>query len=200
MAHPAPARGGVFYYALFSWRAHPAIAPGYEAFPYAEASGYGVMATLLMIILLAEGIPTHWLILRSRHPEAAFFATAFTIYALLWAIALARSVRLNPILVGEESILLRAGFLWQIEIARDNIAALRRLTGAQPNHRQPGYLRLVSINDPQFIVDLIRPVTARGPFGIKRTVSHIVIAVDQPDAFAAALASPSTHRPIKPAS
>src|ERR1035441_6667562 len=60
----AARKATVFYYALFAWRARPQSAPGYRAFGLAQASGYGMLSILLMIAVIAEGVPMH-LLLRS---------------------------------------------------------------------------------------------------------------------------------------
>ncbi len=167
MARKTTAELTVFYYALFSWRARPDTKLGYEAFACTEASGYGLFSLLIILVLIFEGIPMHFLLVRWSH-IAAWISTGIGLYGVLWLIALRRSVQLRPILIGEEFVLLRAGFMWQIEIPRENIAALRPVSGTPPSRKTPGYLRMVIINEPQYILELAQPVLAHGMYGNSR--------------------------------
>ena len=167
----------VFYLALFSWRAQPQTRPGYRVFPCGESSGYFTFALFLAIALVFEGVPMH-LLLHRWSAATAWIATGLDVYALLWIVALVRSLQLRPILVGADSIVCQAGLAWHVEIARDNIKAIHRVTGDGPPRKEPGYLRLVVINPPQWLIELHNPVTAQGMYGRRRTVSLIGLAVD----------------------
>ncbi len=174
----------VFYYALFSWRAQPQTKPGSRAFSCADASGYLAFSTLLAAALVVEGVPMHLLLIRWSR-LAAWICTGLDGYALLLVLAMARSLRLRPILVGEHCVLLQSGNLWQMEIARDNIKSCRRMAGPAPARNTPGYLPLVVINEPQWLIELHAPAIARGPYGRTRLVTRIGVAVDDSEAFAA---------------
>lgn len=176
----------VFYYALLSWRARPERKTGYRAFTCTEASGYGLFSVLISLLLIFEGVPMHFVLLHWSH-VAACICTSVDLYALVWLIAIRRSVHLRPILIGDEFVLLRAGFIWQIEIPRENIAAVRRVSRPPPGRKTPGYLRTVVINEPQYIVELAEPAVAHGLYGNNRRVTRIGVAADDPQAFAAAL-------------
>lgn len=52
----------VLYYALFSWRRRPEEASG--AFTYHRKSGYGAMVFAFLVMILAEAIPVHILLMR----------------------------------------------------------------------------------------------------------------------------------------
>lgn len=174
---------------MFSWRARPQVPPGHQAFPNAEAGGFTLFASVLLIALTFESIPVHFVLPRSN-PLAAWLLTAASLYAILWVLALLRSAQLRPILLGPETLVLRAGFLWQLEIPLAHIASLDPVTGPAPDRKTPGYLRLVVFNDPQFILRLTTPATATGLYGLRRTISSIGLAVDERKLFAATLISP----------
>ncbi|MGC2658583.1 MAG: hypothetical protein WA324_11555 [Bryobacteraceae bacterium] len=53
--------------------------------------------------------------------------------------------------------------------------------------KTPGYLKAVVLNDPQYIIELSRPAVAAGLYGNRRVFTTIGIAVDQEQAFGAAL-------------
>lgn len=145
-----------------------------------------MFATIVAVGLLCEGLPAHLLLQRWSH-LGAWVLTALDLYRLLWLIAIARSVSLRPILVGDRAVLLRAGFIWEVELARENIVACRRLSGNEPARKRPGYVSLVVMNQPQWIVELTEPVVARGLYGRNRKVTRIGVAVDDFAEFGAAL-------------
>jgi hypothetical protein len=176
----------VFYYALFSWRAKPQARSGCQAFSCGEASGFVMFSTLVGAVIVFEGIPMHFLLQHWNH-TAAYIYTAFDVYAMLWAVALHRSLHLRPVLIGEQSILLQAGLVWRIEVTHHNLKTMNHLAGQAPGRREPGYLSMVAMNDPQWLIELKEPVTARGPYGVRRTVTKIGIAVDNSESFRTAL-------------
>ena len=178
----------VFYYALFAWRAKPQARAEHRPFTYGDASGYITLSLLLALALVFEGVPLH-LLLHRWSPPAAWNGTAMGFYGLIWVAALARSLRLRPVLVGDGSVVLQIGILWRIEIPRKNIKSCRRILGQPPDRRHPGYLPLAVMNEPQWLIELHEPAIARGLYGRRRMVTSIGLAVDDPDAFGAALGS-----------
>src|ERR1022692_1120762 len=93
------------------------------------------------------------------------------IYGFVWMVALYRSLALRPVLVGRETVLLQVGFLWRAEFRRDQIrgrAEFRRdqIRGVRRySAADTGYLSLVVINEPQWLIELHEPVVVCGPFG-----------------------------------
>src|ERR1039457_6598100 len=65
---------------------------------------------------------------------------------------------------------------------RDQIRGVRRYSAADT-----GYLSLVVINEPQWLIELHEPVVVCGPFGRRKAVTRIGVAVDDGDAFCVAL-------------
>lgn len=167
----------VFYYALLGWRAKPESRPGYKAFGYAEASGFSTLAILLAVALICEGVPMH-LLLHRWSPAAAWIATGLDVYGLLWVAALMQSLRLRPVLAGPDAVVLQAGFVWRVEVARENIRECQRVE-APPEKKAAGYLALTVLNPPQWFMELAEPVTAHGLFGRKRQVTQIGFALDE---------------------
>jgi len=162
-------------------------APGYQAFSLTQASGYGMLLVLLMIAVIAEGVPMH-LLIRNWSSLGAWVFTAFGIYGLVWAVALRRSLAARPFLIGAETVLLQVGSLWRVAFRRDQIRAVRRFSTAGIADGKPaGYLSLVVLNDPQWLIELSEPVIACGPFGRQKPVTRIAVAADDGDRFGAAL-------------
>jgi hypothetical protein len=157
------------------------------SFSLAEARGYNLFTNFILIALLFEGVPMH-LLLHRWSPTAAWISTAATIYGVVWILRLKRSLALQPILIDAQSVVLQIGLLWRVEFPRDRIAACRRITSANaPARDEAGYLQLVVLNEPQWLVELSEPVIAHGPFGRKKAVTRIGVAVDDAQGFGEAL-------------
>jgi hypothetical protein len=177
----------VFYYAFCSWRARPDTKPGWQAFQYSEASGWGMSSTLLAIAIVCEGVPVH-LLLQQWSATAAWIMTALDLYALIWLIAIGRAARLRPILVGPETIHLRIGLMWEVKVPRDRIVTCRRAGVPAPRRKEAGYLSMVVLNEAQWVLELNEPVVAEGLYGRRRTVTRIGVAVDEPARFGSVFA------------
>jgi hypothetical protein len=174
----------VFYYAFCSWRARPDARSNWQAFGYSEASGWGMFSTLLAIAVVVEGVPVH-LLLQQWSGTAAWIMTALDFYALMWLIAIGRAARLRLILVSGETVLLRMGLMWEIEIPRELIVSCRRSGWPAKGRKQAGYLSTVVMNEPQWVIELSEPVIAKGLYGRLRMVTRIGIAVNEPGRFGA---------------
>jgi hypothetical protein len=173
----------VLYYALFSWRRQPAEVPGTEPFTYHRKSGYGAIVFAILIMMAAEGIPTHILVMRWS-PVAAWVLTFLTAYGTVWFLADWRATRLRPMLLGPDELRLRVGLRWTMTIPRDRIAAVykKRPPGSEP------YLRASLPGTTPLWIELTEPVTARGPYGIQKRARWISLNVDDPERFRQALA------------
>jgi hypothetical protein len=168
--------------------------PVRQAFSLTQASGYGMLSTLLMIAVIAEGVPMH-LLLRSWSTLAAWIFTGLGIYSFVWMAALRRSLAQRPFLIDGQTVLLRVGFLWRVEFPCDRIRAVRRFPAAEmADGKPPDYLSLVVLNEPQWLIELHAPVTANGPFGRQKAVTRIGVAVEDGDAFGAALRNATNLR------
>ncbi|HLJ49337.1 MAG TPA: hypothetical protein VKU01_25160 [Bryobacteraceae bacterium] len=172
----------VLYYALFSGRARPDTRDGYRAFSYGEASGFGMFILIIGAGIFFESVPVH-LILHRWSAVAAWIMTALDVYGLIWLVAIGRALRLRPILVGEDRVLIRVGLIWEVEFRRDQVAHCHRVAGPPPNRREPGYLSAVVLNEPQWLIELKEPVTAHGLLGRRREVTRIGLAVDESPGF-----------------
>jgi hypothetical protein len=182
------AEASVLYYALFSWRAKPDQGrTGLRAFSCAQTSGYSFLGTILCVLILAEAAPIH-LLLAHYSRIAAWFFTAADAYALVWAVALIRSVKLRPILLDLDTLKIRAGMVWDVAIPRDLIVSCSRPPASVVSEKKtPGYLRAVVLDAPRYVIELRQPVLATGIYGQRRVVSRIGISVDNPEAFLAAM-------------
>jgi hypothetical protein len=174
----------VIYFSLFAWRRRPQSPPAAaRVFTYHRTSGYGALGFALLIMTLAEAIPVHLLVTRWS-PRAAWLLTALAAYGLLWFLADYRATRLRPILLDAETLCIRTGLRWSVQIPRIHIAAIHR----KAPKSEPFVRAALPFMTPLWI-ELTEPVTAQGPYGKLKTARWISVAVDDAKAFREALIS-----------
>jgi hypothetical protein len=124
-------------------------------------------------------------LIRVSHPTAANIVLALSLFAALWLLGFARAVQLRPILLTANELRLRMGLQWSLDVPRSNIASVEYGRVKAPPKRTPCYLRMA----PQqtVILNLTSPMSARGVYGMKRTVQRIGLALDDVKVFEKAL-------------
>ena len=175
----------LFYLALLSWRARPAVPAGATAFPAHRRSGHAGLVFAVCVASVVEGVGVHLLAARWSH-VAAWILTALSAYGAVWMVGDLQAVRLRPTLVSADGLHVRVGLRWEVFVAWSEIESLEPRGRAPFPRRAPGHLRATPVGEPDFIVTLRHPTRVRGPYGITRTVTTLGIAADDPRAFAAA--------------
>ena len=171
----------VFYYALVGPFVRRPLRP--NDFGYTENSGLGGLLLALGLVTSMETIAVH-LLVATWSPRAAWVLTALSIYTLLWLTAVFQASRLRPVVVSDDQLLVRTSLVWTIEVPRDAIALVGAIEDAP---REKGILRAALGTAPVVLVMLKRPMVARGPLGVRRSVRGIALYVDEPARFRAAL-------------
>lgn len=179
----------VVQYGLLSWRAPTPTGP--NRFGTVEKCGWGGMVGGLVLVSLLEAVAVHFLIAQ-KSPVLAWLCTALSLYGALWLIADWQAARLNPVMIQgtgpDATLTITAGLRGSATLPLGQIAEARRVL-SHPARRVPGYVKLVTFGPPQFRLHLHEPVTIHGPFGLRRQALYIGLAVDDPEAFAAAFAA-----------
>jgi hypothetical protein len=164
----------MFYYAFLSWRAKPEVPEHSQPLSYAVASGYTQLLPFVAFILTVETTGVHLIVHRWSH-IAAWIITSLSIYAVIWVTAFWRSLHLRPILISGDTLTFRLGYLFEAQIPRAQIASWQ-----SPAGEAKGAFRNARLADPQFLIELTAPVTMQGPYGIRKNVSKLALAVDNP--------------------
>lgn len=170
--------------ALAGWRARPVSSPA--TFTCHRRVAYGAIMGALLLVLVAETIGLH-LLLQRWSPAAAWVLTALSIYSAFWLLGLYQAVRLRPIRIEEDRLLIRIGLKWRVEVPFEDVAACELLRGGTVLPKRKGLLRAVVLGEPRYLLRLTRPALAEGPYGIRRRVEQIAFTVDEPQRFEAAL-------------
>jgi hypothetical protein len=170
--------------ALAGWRQRPVSSPA--TFTYHRRIAYGAIVAALLLVLAAETVGLH-LLLQRWSPAAAWVLTVLSLYSAFWLTGLYQAVRLRPIRVEEDGLLLRIGLKWRIWVPFEDIAEIETLRGGTVLPKKKTLLRAVLLGDAHYLLHLARPLTAEGPYGIRRQVEQVAFTVDEPRRFEVAL-------------
>lgn len=176
----------VFWYAFGSWRARAHACAGSSAFTHHRRSGHAGIVLAFLLVLASEGLVVHAL-LRNLSSLIAWIFTISSAYAALWVIADYRATVLRPILVSDESLLVRAGLRCTLQVPRARIASIGR---TKPDHGKE-CVNLTFLGTPTHWLTFSEPMAADGPYGWRRRVRAVGLAPDQPKLFEHALADPA---------
>lgn len=175
----------VMAFAFGHWR-RPLPEPSATRFTVDRRSGIGLLAGGLLVATAAEIVPIHLLLHHFAHPAAAWAVTALSFYGGVWLLAHWQAARHRPIELGPGALLLRVGLLWRVTVPYRDVAELRPVPVSQTDFERA--LRAYPAGRPTHILELIRPVTAEGLYGLRKTVDRIAFHVDDAGRFETALA------------
>ena len=170
--------------AFAGWRERPVASP--RTFTYHRRVAYGAMMGALLLVLAAETVGLH-LLLQRWSPATAWVLTGLSIYSAFWLLGLYQAVRLRPIRIEEDRLLIRIGLKWRVEVPFEDVAALEILRGGTVLPKRKDLLRAVVLGDARYLLRLKRPLTAEGAYGMRKQVEQIAFTVDEPQRFEAAL-------------
>jgi hypothetical protein len=170
--------------AFAGWRARPESSPA--TVTYHRRVAYGAIVAALLLVLAAETAGLH-LLLQRWSATAAWVLTGLSIYSAFWLLGLYQAVRLRPIRIEEDRLLIRIGLKWRVEVPFADVAAFEILRGGMVLPKRKDLLRAVVLGDARYLLTLARPAVAEGPYGIRRKVERIAFTVDEPQRFEAAL-------------
>lgn len=177
-------------FALAGWRMRtPADA---NAFSVHRESSWSMAAVGIGLVLVVEALPIHFLLVRS-HPTLAVIATATSVYGLLWLIGDAQAMRLRPMRIEPDALLVRVGLRSKALVPLDAIASVEPVKADAAPKRGRGTLRATPIGDPTLLLTLREPLVAHGPYGVPLPVARIGVAADERARFASALEAALGH-------
>ena len=180
----------VLRYALLGGWAQPEIGPADQVFPTYQQSGFvAVLATFAGLSVL-EAIAAH-LVASYWWPRGAWVLTGLSGYSVLWLLAHGQAVRCRPVLLTATTLVVRAGLVWRVAIAKEQVSSIVEITdlpAAAPDLLNTARLLLTP---PNLLLTLAAPQRVRGPYGLHRTVRRLAIYVDDPAGLAQQLRASS---------
>jgi len=190
-ARALAAEFAVFHYA-FAWRAKPHVPENATPFTLHQRSGFGAILLFVGLASLLEIVPVHLVMAHWSH-VAAWTLTGLSLYGALWAVASSRSLALRPAFVTAETLTLRFGLLFHLEIPRDAILSV----STEPLERATLIPRRGEAN---LYLQLTHPLRAERILGLGKMVQSLGICADHPEALLRSLACDPHARPAPPSS
>jgi len=185
----------VLRYALLSWRDTVPEAGG--TLSYHRRTAYGAIVLAIILASAAE-IPAMHLLVALRSETAAWLLTTVGAYGALWVVGDWRASLLRPVRVEDDTLRIRFGLRWRVDVPLEHILSVRPATGAERAHRKSVDLRLTLPGAAWTHIELDRLVTAVGMYGIRRQVRTLGLGVDEPERLSAALEAFRGARPGTP--
>ncbi len=155
------------------------------AFTFHRKSGYGGLLFAMVLAVSAETLPVHLLVSRWSG-LAAWILTALSVYTVVWLLADYRALARRPTRVDARVLRLRFGLRWSLDLPLAHVRHVSDLVPPGTDKRSVD-LRLALPGARWLVVELAEPVPARGPYGVRRSVRTIGLALDDPEAFRRAL-------------
>lgn len=160
-----------------------------------ERSGSGFIIPVAILLCAVELGAVHSLIAFKWPGAWAAHAVlaALTGYTLVWLVGDRRAMRNTGHRLEGANLILELGARFQAEVPLDQVEKVVRLHGeadlrrVQPRKGQNP--RATPFDTPNVHLCFRAPVTARTYFGLRRSVQHLDLYVDEPDAFAAAVSA-----------
>jgi len=175
----------ILYYALAAWRRKPFTPQGARAFSYHKQNAslailYAILGTAIVELAALD------LLLRAHHHVAANVFLVVDALAVVWILGYARAVQLRPILVTSDTLFVRGGMQWSLDVPRSAIESIAVGRVKFPDKRTPEYLR-ATMGQPNVLITLTCPLVATGAYGLTRRVTRLGLSVDDPNTFSLAL-------------
>jgi hypothetical protein len=187
VADAVAAEIALFWYAVFSWRARPEVAPGETAFTQHRRSGItGLFGALAFACVVEAGV-VH-LLVAGWSAKAAWVLTALSVYSVIWLVGLGRSILLRPTTLTVDGVRVRLGMLHEAFVPFERIASVAEVRSGPARRRAPGYLHAAILAAPRVMIELKGEVESRGLYGNrKRGITRIGLLVDEPRELATAV-------------
>ncbi len=171
----------MFYYLTIGWFRRPRESADDPAFNCYRRSGQGGIVLVLILLFAVEGTVAHLLISRWS-VTIAWIVTALTIYGGLWIIGDWRATVLRPTRITGESLVVRAGLRFDLEIP---IGAIREIARTRPDEGKS--ISTVLLSEPEFWIVCEGEITGRGLLGLPLKCNAVGLTPDAPELFVEAL-------------
>ncbi|HEU4727398.1 MAG TPA: hypothetical protein VFT22_05910 [Kofleriaceae bacterium] len=146
-----------------------------------RSTGWLLFAGVIGFLVIVETAALH-IAFAAWSPIVAWISTLSSIYALVWLAGDAHAIRLHPVAILDGALRVTVGIRWRAQVALSEIASVTEIR-AVPE----GALSLALL-EPTVLVTLRAPIVVHGLVGRRRIADRLALTIDDPKAFAAALA------------
>ena len=175
----------VLRFGLFGWINSASIPPGVKRFTTHRQSGYMALFGVLLFVMLMELVAIH-LLLMQYSAKAAIIVSALSAYGMLFLLADMVAISKTPVLILEKQLLLRTGMRWRVHTCLENIEKVTKLNyDYEP--AENCFKGAIIKSSANLYLRFKQPVTVSRLYRSPIIVNSIVLSIDEPDAFTAAL-------------
>ncbi|WP_265561721.1 hypothetical protein [Sphingomicrobium arenosum] len=169
--------------ALFGWRLKPDVPARASAHRYDR-----YLAPMLWVFLGLQVIElgVMHLLLVHWNPTVAWIMFGLSMAGILWFVALIKSIRLKPVLLGDAGIAVRSGMVIDLLVPYDAIAAVGERFDADLL-KDKTTVNCAILSEPNVTLTLSRAVSMTGFLGGEKRVERVALRLDEPEAFHAML-------------
>lgn len=162
--------------ALGGWR-RPALPA--EALTVHRKAAWGAVVGALLLVTAAEVAAVHVVVSRWSTTLAWVF-TALGLYGALWLLGDWKACRARPLVLEGGTLSIRFGLRWKVDVPVDRIASVRVASGPGLATESAPDLRLALPGAELVVLELDRPVTAVGIYGLRREARTLALGLDEP--------------------
>ena len=137
----------------------------------------------MVFVTLAEIVAVHIFLLQFSE-VAAWLLTGLSIYGALWMLGDYHAIRLHPVAVYDDRVVLDCGLRWRMEIPRSAIARAHRFSGDVEEYEG---LNLAVLRHPTVVLELTAPHAATNLFGREKASDRVALSIDDAERFLLAL-------------
>jgi hypothetical protein len=132
---------------------------------------------IIGVATVMESIPLHFL-LHAYYPRLSWVVLALSAYGLLWTVSAYRALKLRPLLVDPERVLLRLSLVFSAAVRRSEIISI---VPCATSVLQPDATRLTLTARPNVLIQLRSPARVHRSLGRSTYTTRIALAVEQPE-------------------
>jgi hypothetical protein len=174
-------------YALLFFKGGEERFPHQRSFTTYKRSGYVMIFSVLMFVAGIEMIGVHILVSVFWNSTVALVLTLLSAYTLLFLGADFSAMLKRPIVLEDETLLLRIGTRWVTTIPYSNIASVGTAPKRTNTDIEAGLAKIVSFGNGTVMLCLHQPQSLLGHYGIRKSAQILICSVDDGSEFISAL-------------
>ena len=180
LVHPFATEIAVCYYGFFNWSACSIME---DEFTYHKESGTRVLFAVLILIIGAETVAFHFLLIQWSN-VAAWILSGISAYTAIQVFGFSRSLAQRPISINENSVTLRYGIMNEVEV---NIADIETVElSKKPLADDTSSCTLSPLGELEshnMMLHLKTEQELTGIYGIRKRFKVLGFYVDKPEEF-----------------
>jgi hypothetical protein len=178
----------IYYYSLFSYRRQINTVVNQTSFSYHKKTSVIALNIMLIHAIVIETIGIHYLV-HKINPILSYILLLLNLYSVLLFAAEIQAIRLTPIQIRNEQLVIQIGVMKRINIPLKNISKLEYYSGPEKfGSKELEHIFDARVHDfiqekPMFDIYLKETSTSHLLYGFTKKVNRIVLTVDEPELF-----------------